>query len=152
MASFTPAFHTASHKVHCEHQELINQLAELDAALDELVCYSEVFANLASAGQVCRCGRRLAELLPEHFGREESTVLTTVAQVSPELADFAREMRCQHDQLRLRLSNFCRAVEQLESGQDLDDCICRLKQDGKMLASELTSHVALEESQLQGFL
>lgn len=152
MATFTPAFRTDTKKVHFEHQALITELTELDAALDELVCYSEVYANLATAQQVCRCGRHLAEVLPAHFGREEATVLTTVARVSPELAAFAIEMKHQHDQLRARLISFCRAVEQLEAAQDLDEAICNVKEQGKALARELTNHVVLEENQLGGFL
>lgn len=152
MATLTPAFRSDTAKVHCEHQALINELTELDSALDELVCYSEVYANLATARQVCACGRHLAELLPQHFGREEDTVFTTVARVSPELAEFAAEMRHQHDQLRARLAAFSRAVEQLEVAEDIADAVCSVKEQGKLLACELTRHVVLEENQLGGFL
>lgn len=152
MATFTPVFRVASEKVHCEHQSLLQELSELDAALDELACYSEVYANLAKAQQICRCGRHLAEMVPAHFGREEATVLATVAKVSPELELFARAMRQQHEALRARLTVFCRAVEELETAEDIDRAVAAVKEHGKLLACELSRHVALEEAQLGGFL
>lgn len=152
MASFTPAFRNASDRVHGEHRLLIQELTELDLALDELVCYSEVYANLATAQHVCRCSRQLAALLPEHFAREESSVLATVAKVSPELREFAYEMVQQHQQLRRRLDSFSSAVAQLETADDIDAAVARVKQEGKLLARELTDHIVLEESELDGFL
>ena len=95
MAALAPSFWTESKVVHNEHQALIEDLNELDYALDGLECYSEVFANFATAGQVLACGGRVAKLLPEHFSHEEQTVLAGVAKVSPELAEFAGEMRAQ---------------------------------------------------------
>ena len=152
MATFTPAFHNASHRVHGEHQLLLNELTELNIALDELVCYSEVYADLAAAQRVCRCGHHLAELLPEHFVREESTVLATIAKVSPELREFAREMVLQHQQLRRRLDSFSSALADLERAEDIDAAVFRVKEEGKRLARELTDHIVLEENELDGFL
>lgn len=152
MATFPASFPADSEKVHCEHQALITELGELDAALDELICDSQVFADLAPARKVCACGRHLADTLPEHFRREEAAILNPVARVSPELAEFTQEMRRQHQALRARLADFCRALEALEAAQDLDQAVAYVKQQGKQLAREMSNHIALEENQLGGFL
>lgn len=147
MASLSIDFRIASEKIHGEHQALIEELRELDGALDELASAPDL---AATAQQVCRCGKTLFDLLPGHFTREETTVLATVARVSPELAEFAREMRRQHDRLRFRLDEFCRAVEATERGGD--HAIEQLCERGKLLARELVDHVMLEEEELGGFL
>ena len=151
MAALAPSFWTESKTVHNEHQALLEDLNELDHALDSLECYSEVFANFATAGQVLACGNRVAKLLPEHFGHEEETVLTGVAKISPELAEFAGEMRVQHGHLRARLADFCRALEHLQAGDDPGESLWEVKDRGKTFTCELRSHVELEEQRLKGF-
>jgi len=152
MATFPTNFRSDTARIHRDHQALVPQLVELDSALDELAGSAQVFANLYSAEKVCRCGRFLAEALPEHFSREEQSLFTTVAEVSPELDEFAREMRRQHDQLRQLLSDFSRAVQALEGGDDLAASVDLVKEKGKLLAREMSEHIALEENQLGGFL
>lgn len=152
MAALAPSFWTESKVVHNEHQALMEDLNELDFALDGLECYSEVFANLATAGEVLACGGRLAKLLPEHFVHEEDTLLAGVAKVSPDLAEFAGEMRVQHDHLRAQMKDFCRALELLRAGDDLGETLYQVKERGKAFTSEMRSHVALEEQRLKGFL
>lgn len=152
MATFTPTFRTASRKVHAEHEELQAQLLELESALEELAGDSEVVANLAAAERVCRCGWHLAELLPGHMAREESTLLGTVARISPELDEFAREMCHEHQRLRTLLVEFRGAVENLACGRNLEDTIWRVREVGMRLIRELGEHVALEETELGGFL
>ena len=152
MATLTPMFRAEAERIHHDHGVLVGELAALDSALDRLVCYSEVFANLATAKQVEFYGKNLAAELPEHFQREEGTLLTTVAEVSPELAHFAEEMKQQHKELRARLQAFCAAIEQLEAAEDLGEAIAKLKEQGKELTRELGRHVALEEHELSGFL
>src|SRR5574341_48600 len=152
MAALASGFWAESKAVHSEHQALLEDLNELDFALDGLECYSEVFANLATAGQVLACGGRVAQLLPAHFGHEEETVLSGVAKISPDLAEFAAEMRAQHDHLRTRLTDFCLALDHLRAGDDLSETLYELKERGKAFTSEMRSHVALEEQRLKGFL
>lgn len=152
MAALAPSFWTESKAVHNEHRALMEDLNELDFALDGLECYSEVFANLATAGEVLACGSRVAKLLPQHFVHEEETVLSGVARISPDLAQFAGEMRTQHDHLRARLADFCRSLELLRAGDDLGETLCQLKEQGKAFTAEMRSHVALEEQRLKGFL
>jgi hypothetical protein len=45
---------------------------------------------------------RIADWLPKHYQHEETTVLDTIARLSPELASFARKMKRQHDEMRVR--------------------------------------------------
>jgi hemerythrin-like domain-containing protein len=152
MATLTPVFHAESERIHGEHANLLHSLAELDLALDHLLCYAEVFADLSSAGQVEEHGRLLVEGLPEHFVREEATLLDTVARVSPELASFAAEMKREHQELRLRLAEFGRLLDEFAKRENLDETIWQLKERGKAMTRELGRHVALEEQELSGFL
>jgi hypothetical protein len=152
MAALAPSFWTESKAVHNEHQALMEDLNELDYALDGLECYSEVFANFATAGQVLACGNRVAKLLPEHFGHEEVTLLAGVAKISPDLAEFAGEMRVHHDYLRVQLADFCQALKHLRAGDDPGEALYEVKERGKAFTAEMRSHVALEEQRLKGFL
>ena len=152
MASLSTAFCVESEKVHCDHRVLLEQLAELQWALDNLECYSEVYANLATAARVKELGRKLLAELPEHFTREERSLLATVAKISPELSEFAEEMKLEHIDLRAQLAAFQVGLEELESGEDVADAVCRVKEMGTDFALSLSAHVALEERQLSGFL
>lgn len=152
MASMTAAFRAESEKIHLEHQQMMDELVELERALERLVCYSEVFADLGSADIVRRCGRLLAEQLPEHCHREEERVLETVADVSPELSDFVRQMKGEHQGMLARLGTFCRALDDLEHSPDLDAAVCHLKEEGSQLTGYIRRHVAVEEHELSGFL
>ncbi|HUK87688.1 MAG TPA: hemerythrin domain-containing protein [Terriglobales bacterium] len=152
MASLSNAFCAESQKVHGDHETLLAELAELQWALDHLVCYSEVYADLATAGKVRELGHNLKVLLPTHFVREEATVLATVARISPELADFAAQMKRQHKELGAEFKAFLAALQEFESSNDLDTAVCHIKESGAQFARDLGEHVALEERQLSGFL
>ncbi len=152
MASLSIAFCADSQKVHCDHRVLLEELAELQWALDNLECYAEVYANLATARQVQELGHKLIESLPEHFAREERSLLATVAKISPELEEFAEEMKREHAQLRARLAEFQTSLEQLEKSDDVATSVCQVKELGTDFALSLGAHVALEERQLSGFL
>ena len=58
MATLTRAFHADAERVHNEHLALRRVLHRLESALARLVCYSEVYADLATAEQVRRYGRQ----------------------------------------------------------------------------------------------
>ena len=152
MASFAPGFRSVSNQVHCDHERLIDDLSELGDALDDLSGCSEIFAYRAAAERVSRCGQRLSQILPEHFLREETSLLDTIAKVSPELAEFAREMRSQHVALRSRLGEFCTAVQKLEHAGDYGDAVSSVNDSGRSLITEVREHVVLEETELDGFL
>lgn len=152
MATLTTAFRTETERVHREHQILDQVLHKLDAALERLVCYSEVFADLASAEQVRCYGLQLAEHFPGHCQREEAAVLDPVSQISSELGQFCREMKNEHAELLAQLGTFRAALEAFDSAEDLSETICHLKQKGKELTSNLRRHVSREEHELSGFL
>lgn len=152
MATLTATFRAETGKVHRDHQILAQLLRSLDVALDGLVCYAEVFADLASAARVNRCGRQLIDHFPEHCRREEELVLGPVSEVSPELAEFCREMKSEHTELFARLANFGAALDELDKAEDINEAVCHVKERGKELTAEMRRHVANEEHELSGFL
>lgn len=152
MATFPVTFRSDSGRIHDEHQALFVELADFEQALDDLAFNGEVFANLYSAERIGLHGHRLASLLPAHFDREETALLPTIAHVSPELEEFAGEVRREHRQLRDRLRQFCLVLERLEAGDDAAGTVDALKKAGRSLVHDLNAHIALEESQLGGFL
>lgn len=139
-------------RIHDEHLSLIEDLARLDAGLDRLECYSEVYANLAGAEQVKLCGHRLVEQFPDHCWREEKTVLAVAGGVSAELAEFCSQMKAEHRVLLTQLSTFRAALDDFEQAEDLNEAVCRLKETGKELTRALRCHVEREEHELEGFL
>ncbi len=159
MGTFPASFRSASQKVHDDHESLVSELAELEAALDEL-------AHPAGAERICRRLRLLTQAVPAHFATEEVELLDVVAKVSPELKDFAGEMKRQHQSICALLLDFRLAAENLRqhnspvqgvegqghNASKIEAAIVRLKEIGKSLAQELSNHVALEEDQLAGFL
>ncbi len=152
MATLTPAFRADSERIHKEHQILGHILTRLESALDHLVCYSEVYANLATADDVRRYGRQLAEQFPGHCRREEAALLDPIAEVSPELGEFCKQMRNEHQDLLVRLATFSSALDAFDKAEDLYEAVCRLKDVGKELTGDLRRHVETEERELSGFL
>jgi iron-sulfur cluster repair protein YtfE (RIC family) len=152
MATLTPVFCSESNRVHHDHAILVEELRALDQALDQVHGNGHSFESLAAAKQAQFLGRHLAAELPEHFLREEQTVLALVEQVSPELATFSREMKVEHQDIRRRLNSFCRLADELETAEDLDAALGRFRAEGHALTRELGRHIALEEHELSGFL
>jgi len=139
-------------EIHEEHLTLLEDLAQLDRGLDRLESYTGVFANLAGVQRVKDHGRRLAEQLPNHFKREEKTILPAASRVSPELAEFCSQMKAQHGDLLVRLTAFRAALDDFDRTDDLSEAIYQLKEQGKALTRDLRRHVAAEELELSGFL
>lgn len=152
MATLTRAFHADAERVHNEHLALRHVLHRLESALARLVCYSEVYADLATAEQVRRYGRQLAEQFPAHCQREENQVLDPVSAVSPELQEFCQEMKAEHKALLRKLATFGATLDSFENPEDLYEAVCHLKSEGMELTQNLRSHVAKEEHELSGFL
>lgn len=142
------AFQQKSEKNHLEHNSLRRDLQALETALAELVCYSEVYANLASAGRVCECGRGLLHRVPSHFAQEETALLADVARMGPAAKAFVKEMKRQHLELQRQLEAFGATVEQLQTANDLEDAICRLKQAGEAFTRRLGAHMSEEERKI----
>jgi hypothetical protein len=150
MASLDPKFHEETLSIHKEHEELVAQLDEMDAALEQIVCYSEIFTDLATANQAMSRGKWLAEWLPRHHEREETTVLETIAKMSPELASFAQEMKRQHNEMRVRLESFRDLLTHLSQSSNLEGAVQQLTKDGKDLTRMMRRHLAVEEKKFTG--
>lgn len=148
MAALAPTFSADIPEIHREHESLLNDLMQFERALDSIDCYSEALANLVAVGEVAFLTRRLLDQLPEHFIREEDTVLAPLTEVSPELSNLVENLRHEHEELRGRLEMFALGVKELESADDLYDGIWQMKEEGKGLACAIIQHVAREEREL----
>jgi hemerythrin-like domain-containing protein len=152
MATLTQAFHKESEKVQHQHYILKEELHALELALEHLTANLNHPANLIAAKQIQMYARQLADELPLHFQHEEHTILTTVAEISPELDFFAREMKHQHEDLRVSLASFCAAIDALGTSDDLPATVETVRAEGKAFVHQLKEHIAIEERELSGFL
>ena len=111
-------------------KSLVAQLDRLDAALEQIVCYSEIFSDLATANQATGSGQWIAEWLPKHHAHEETTLLQTIARMTPELASFAREMKRQHTEMRIRLESLRDRIAHLGENRDLEAAVAEAEAGG----------------------
>ncbi len=148
MAVLTQEFRNHTQTNHHEHEQLMQELGKLAGALEAVVCHFEVYTDLGPAQQVGKYGRELSRWLPEHFRHEEQQVLAPLAQMSPELQMFVRQMVREHRDLSERLRAFCLTVEQLEDTPDLAETIQEMKRLGSEFAERLASHMGAEENKL----
>ncbi len=146
MATVPATFRADSQRIQRDNQALKQKLVDLDAVLEQ------VAGEDRRADELSHLAGALVALLPKHFRQEESALLAPVAKVSPELADFVHEMCRQHERLRARLAEFCRALDALDTGADPAAAARAVKTKGKLFAREMAEHIALEEHQLDGFL
>jgi Hemerythrin HHE cation binding domain len=150
MASLDPNFHQETVSIHREHEEILAQLDRLDSALEQIVSFAELFSDLATANQAVANGKWLAEWLPKHYAHEETTVLATLASMTPELASFAREMKRQHREMRVRLENLRDHLAHLGENGDLEAAVAELKREGRDFTRMLRLHLASEENKFAG--
>jgi hemerythrin-like domain-containing protein len=150
MPKLDPEFHDEASGLHREHEELITQLDKLESALEQMVCYTEVLTDVAMANQAAASGKWMAEWLPRHYAREETTVLEMIARMSPELAAFAREMKRQHGEMRVRLENFREHIANMSERGDLETAVAELKREGKDFTRMMRLHIAVEEKKFSG--
>ena len=148
MASLDPNFHQQTDDLRREHEELIAQLDMLDAALEKIVCYAEIFTDLATANQAASRSQWMAEWLPRHHAYEETTVLEAMAKMGPELTSFAREMKRQHSDMRVRLEVFREHIQRLGENRDLEAAVAELKREGKDLTRMIRLHMSAEEKKI----
>ncbi len=147
--SLGPEIREQSETVENEHKTLQQRLASLDAALDAIECYSEVYVNLRSTTDVLVAGFWLSGWLPEHFLREEQGLLSELAKLGPDMATFSGEMARQHREIADRLRAFCRVAVELEEATDLEASICTLKETGKELTRFMAAHMRAEERKVR---
>jgi hypothetical protein len=145
MASAKTVTCKSCNQLQLEHREMWRKLSELDAALESLICYSEVFADLAGVQQAQDMARWLAVALPEHFVDEERGVLAQIGRQGAESAAFSREMKRQHKEISARVETFRQAAHTFQEASDLQQSICNLKEAGNALATFITAHIGAEE-------
>jgi hypothetical protein len=144
--------HASGEAVPREERELIVDLAGFDSAIECLDCLAGIAANLAAAQQVLHCCRRLELHLLKHLPDKEQINVATAARINPEYADFARNLKLEHEQLCSRLAGFSRAVQELEAVGNAYEAVRRIKEEGRQLAEQIGRHLAVERSQLAEFL
>ncbi|HEX9760409.1 MAG TPA: hemerythrin domain-containing protein [Candidatus Acidoferrales bacterium] len=149
MSSLTPTFHARAERIHREHEVIEQTLADLELNLERMTTHPE---NGEPAGMVCRSGRELAKVLPPHCKREEEDLHDVVADVSPQLQEFTRLMKEQHQTLMARLNEFVAVLQTFESNPGAPGGREMLIQEGKSLVRDIRRHVATEETELKGFL
>ncbi len=152
MATLTRAFQKDCEVIHLENSQVLEELRMLDHALDRMQASEEMFDRLATAKEVEIYAKWLTDELPDHFRREECELLDNVADISPQLAGFAREMKVQHQDFSNALRSFVSSVQDLEFATDLDRALLDVRRQGKALTQAIAAHVKLEEEELRGFL
>jgi len=145
MASPKMAFEKTSNELKSEHAEMIRRLTQLDAALESLICYEEVFADLAGVGPAQEMARWLAVRLPDHFLREETGILAAISRRGPQDAVFSQEMKRQHQEIARHLEAFRRAADAFQTADDLQQSVRDLKEEGRALSRFMTAHMCAEE-------
>jgi len=151
MASAKMAWDKTSEELKGEHAEMMGRLSELDAALESLLCYSEVYADLAGVGPAQEMAKWLAGRLPDHFIREEQGILAEIGRMGPEFKAFEREMKRQHKEIRQHLETFRQAANSFQTAADLQQSISDLKEEGKALSSFMAAHMGAEERKYAAF-
>jgi hypothetical protein len=152
MAALSSTFRADSRRIHEEHEVILQELDELDAALDHLAGFTDAAADPGSRERVRLYSQRLMAQLPEHCVREEYGLLETVSSISPELREFARQMKIQHNEIMAKLYGFCQAVNDLDDALDMDAAFENLMAQGRDFTRSMRAHMTLEEHQLSGFL
>lgn len=150
MATLTPSFRDQSRRIHAEHAGLLEQLDALERELDRVVPGPDGFDALRLSA-VQPLVESLLDELPGHCEREERHLLGPVAEVSPELAEFSRAMKREHDAMLADLRALQGALAGLSSTTD-STALGRLREEGIRIAGELRRHVRAEERELSGFL
>lgn len=134
-----------SESLQGEHHEVRRRLAELDHALEGLICYSEVYADFAGVQCAKETAAWLASQMPGHFLCEEQGLFAAFSEMGPESAAFARDMLQQHRVIKTRVECFCKAAESFVDAVDLQQSIVELKDAGKALAEIMDTHMGAEE-------
>jgi iron-sulfur cluster repair protein YtfE (RIC family) len=150
MVEATNTWQQDSQGLYSEHRELIERLAELDRALEGLICYSEVYADLAGVQRARETAQWLTGRLAEHFLREEQGVFAALRQLGPEDDAFAREMQRQHREIDLQMESFRKAAESFVEAVDLQQSIGELQVAGKSLGAFMAAHMGAEERKYAG--
>lgn len=152
MAVLNPVFLVESERIHCDHQEMLRELATLDLALEHMGTGSKDMTDLHCVVKARAITLAISRRLPELFMREESRLFKTVAEVSHELSLFVEEMKREHIVLFSMVNSFCVALDELANASDLHAAVLNLRELGMDVSRALRHHFTAEEHELQGFL
>lgn len=152
MAALSPVFQGESERIHSEHNQMLNELATLDLALEHMALGPKGIADTHCVVKARALTLALARSLPEHCMREETKLFDTISEVSAELSAFVEEMKREHIQLFAQIYAFCVALDELPNALDPDTAVANLKEQGFEVSRALRHHIAAEEHELQGFL
>jgi hemerythrin-like domain-containing protein len=145
-------FTKETEQIHDEHVDIRHNLAELCRSLDRLRCDSNQPDNLLGAAEVVFFARHFADYLPTHFEREEEVLLDKVSVVSDELMELAAELKKEHRDLRVLLTAFVDAANELDGSDDVIADVTRTKILGQSFTRQFARHIDTEEIELAGFL
>jgi hemerythrin HHE cation binding domain-containing protein len=134
--------------VHDDHLHLLDSLYELDAAVNSLECYAEVFANLAGLNRAQHVARTLATELPHHFAMEECGLLTNLAELSPDLEQFTQAMELEHRRLDGQLVKLLGELDQVAYNSDLEYAIDHVKEQSDAFVRHMIAHMQAEEKRV----
>lgn len=129
-------------QIQQEHDYLLGQLNQLQAALARMQCYSEVFASYDGAEDASRIATRMLETILRHFEHEEKTILIALGRRSPA---FAREMQRQHDGIRHAMQAFTTDLLYLQQADDPAEAIQHVKDEGEQVTRMMVAHMDAEE-------
>jgi iron-sulfur cluster repair protein YtfE (RIC family) len=144
-AVLTSHLHKETEEIHWEHEHLMDELTDLDSALDEIDFDSAPVPRLAGVEDASRIVRDLLAELPQHFANEEATVLPAIATVNPILSAFSSEMTRQHHEIWKALNLVAAELRHLKSSDDLAEDIVRVQGHIDKLCRALITHMKAEE-------
>src|SRR5256885_1123946 len=144
-ALITSDLHNQAEEIHWEHEHLMDELADLDSAFDDIDFDSEPVPKLEGIDDADRIVRNLLSELPVHFANEEATVLPAISSVNPALSAFSSEMASQHQEIWRALNVVARELRHLSSSMDLAEDIVKVRAHVERLCRELAVHMKSEE-------
>lgn len=152
MAALSKAFLSETERIHHDHEKILNELSELEMALQRLDFGPDILSDQRKVRKVQEVCQRLAGELPEHCRREEAMLYDTVSGVSTELAEFAKQMHLQHLEIIALLNAFCVTLDDLPNSFDLTAAVTAMRSQGLELIQAIRGHINCEEHTLSGFL
>lgn len=145
MASTLPTVPVNRATFNEEYKAWLVALADLDKTLEQLECYSEVYANLGCMGELLQRTRAMAQALPEFFLHEDAEI-SNVERMRPELTDCAHCVRKDRGELGLLLQQLAAAIEVLPGSDDLAASIYAVKEQGNDFVRRFGTHLAREQT------
>jgi hypothetical protein len=128
-----------------EYKGWLRALRDLDKTLEQLECYSEVYANLGCTGELLERTRAMAKALPEFFLHEDAEI-SVVERVRPEFTDCAHCVRKDRGELGILLDRLAAAIEALPWSEDLAASIYAVKEQGNDFVRRFGTHLAREQT------